>query len=69
MFFAVCMPARCWMAPEIPNAMYRSGATVLPDMPTCLDLGIHPFSTRALEHDTWAPIFLARDSAISTVSL
>ena len=49
--------------------MYRSGVTVLPDMPTCLDLGIHPFSTNALEQDTWAPIFRANDSAMSIVSL
>ena len=24
------MPARCWIAPEIPTATYRSGATILP---------------------------------------
>ena len=30
----VCMPARCWMAPEIPTAMYRFGDTVTPVWPT-----------------------------------
>jgi hypothetical protein len=29
------MPATCWMAPEMPMPMYRSGATVLPVWPTC----------------------------------
>ena len=33
------MPARCWMAPEIPRAMYRSGATTLPVCPTCAKRG------------------------------
>ena len=32
--FAVLHPAKCWMAPEIPTAMYRSGATILPVCPT-----------------------------------
>ncbi|MDO5861613.1 MAG: hypothetical protein Q4Q58_02275 [Thermoplasmata archaeon] len=62
---APIMPARCWTAPEIPNAMYRSGATVFPDIPTCFDLGIQPLSTRAREHETVAPIFFATDSATS----
>ena len=28
------IPARCWMAPEIPIAKYKSGRTVLPVCPT-----------------------------------
>ncbi len=28
------MPAKCWIAPEIPTAIYRSGATILPVWPT-----------------------------------
>ena len=24
------IPAKCWIAPEMPTAMYRSGATTLP---------------------------------------
>ena len=28
------MPARCWIAPEMPTATYRSGATTLPVWPT-----------------------------------
>ena len=29
------IPARCWIAPEMPTAMYRSGATILPVCPIC----------------------------------
>ena len=64
-FLAPDMPTRCCTAPDIPNAMYRSGATVLPDMPTWREQGIQPFSTRDLEHDTVPPTFLATDSATS----
>lgn len=28
------IPAKCWMAPEIPNAIYNSGATIFPVWPT-----------------------------------
>ena len=28
------MPAKCWMAPEMPMAKYTSGATILPVWPT-----------------------------------
>ena len=41
------MPAKCWMAPEMPTAMYRSGATTLPVWPTCRSLGTKPASTAA----------------------
>src|SRR6266508_358053 len=30
----VCMPARCWIAPEMPSATYNCGETVLPVWPT-----------------------------------
>jgi hypothetical protein len=30
MVLEVCIPARCWMAPEIPVAMYSCGETLLP---------------------------------------
>src|SRR5574343_92380 len=33
------MPARCWMAPEMPAAIYNVGATILPVWPTCQSLG------------------------------
>ena len=33
--FESFMPAKCWMAPEMPRAMYSSGATTLPVWPTC----------------------------------
>src|SRR3989344_3566873 len=41
------MPAKCWMAPEIPAAMYSCGATNLPVWPTCQSLGAEPASTAA----------------------
>src|SRR3954453_18433505 len=34
MVFEVCMPARCWIAPEMPTATYSCGETVLPVCPT-----------------------------------
>ena len=33
------MPARCWIAPLMPQAMYSCGATILPVWPTCQSLG------------------------------
>src|SRR5713101_8158330 len=41
------MPARCWIAPEIPSAMYRSGDTVFPVWPTCSSFGRQPASVTA----------------------
>jgi len=32
------MPAKCWMAPEMPAATYSCGATILPVCPTCQSL-------------------------------
>ena len=29
------MPARCCIAPDIPTAIYNSGATIFPVWPTC----------------------------------
>src|SRR5258705_232361 len=43
------MPARCWIAPEMPTAMYKSGATILPVCPTCQSFGTNPASTAARE--------------------
>ena len=31
---APVIPTLCCTAPDIPNAMYKSGDTILPDMPT-----------------------------------
>jgi hypothetical protein len=41
------MPARCWMAPEMPAAMYSFGAMILPVWPTCASAGASPASTAA----------------------
>src|SRR5512143_759583 len=49
------MPARCWMAPEMPAAMYSSGATTLPVWPTCQSFGTQPASTAARLAPTAAP--------------
>uniref|UniRef100_A0A6B0UYC6 Putative secreted protein n=1 Tax=Ixodes ricinus TaxID=34613 RepID=A0A6B0UYC6_IXORI len=58
------MPARCWMAPEIPTATYSSGATILPVCPTCMSLGTKPASTAARDAPTAAPILSARSYSI-----
>lgn len=62
------IPAKCWMAPEIPNARYNSGRTVLPVCPTCWDFSIHPESTAALEEEISAPSSCARPSKASKPS-
>ncbi|MCY1298819.1 hypothetical protein D9M68_774760 [compost metagenome] len=54
------MPARCWMAPEMPTAMYSCGATILPVWPTCMSFGTKPASTAAREAPTAAPSLSAR---------
>lgn len=37
------------MAPEIPTAIYNSGATTFPVYPTCISFETYPASTAALE--------------------
>jgi hypothetical protein len=54
------IPARCCMAPDIPNAMYNSGATTLPVCPTCNELSAYPASTAARDAPTAAPSASAR---------
>ena len=53
--FEVCMPARCWIAPEMPFATYSCGETVLPVWPTWKLCGIQPESTAARDAPTAAP--------------
>src|SRR5687767_5824137 len=53
--FDVCMPARCWMAPEMPLATYSWGETVLPVCPIWNECGYQPESTAAREAPTAAP--------------
>ena len=43
------MPARCWIAPEMPAATYSCGETCLPVWPTWLLCGYQPASTAARE--------------------
>ena len=61
-YFEEDIPARCWIAPEIPQAIYREGETVLPVCPTCSRCGLHPASTTALEAPTAAPRLSASSS-------
>ena len=62
------MPARCWIAPEMPTAMYRSGATILPVCPTCQSFGTKPASTAAREAPIAAPNLSASGSRILKLS-
>mmetsp|Transcript_123637 Transcript_123637/g.184912 ORF Transcript_123637/g.184912 Transcript_123637/m.184912 type:complete len:92 (+) Transcript_123637:199-474(+) len=58
------------MAPLIPTATYRSGATTLPVYPTYKSLETNPASTAALEAPTAAfPNMSANFSNISKFSL
>ena len=41
MFFEPFMPTMCWVAPEMPAAMYTVGFTTLPVWPTWYAVG-HP---------------------------
>src|SRR3712207_7357284 len=68
MVFEVCMPARCWMAPEMPLAMYSCGETDLPVWPTWLVCGYQPASTAAREAPTAAPRESASASMIEKFS-
>src|ERR671920_670819 len=68
MVFEVCMPARCWIAPEMPLAMYSCGETDLPVWPTWLVCGYQPASTAAREAPTAAPRESARASTTEKFS-
>ena len=56
------IPAKCWIAPEIPIAKYTLGRTVLPVWPTWRSFGFHPASTTAREQLTVAPSTSASSS-------
>jgi hypothetical protein len=56
------IPAKCWTAPEIAQATYKLGETVLPVWPTCSLWGLQPASTTALEAPTAPPSASARFS-------
>ena len=65
---AVCMPALCWIAPEIPSATYSWGATDTPVWPTWNDCGTYPASTAARDAPTAAPSASARSSTSANFS-
>mmetsp|Transcript_6936 Transcript_6936/g.14267 ORF Transcript_6936/g.14267 Transcript_6936/m.14267 type:complete len:253 (-) Transcript_6936:314-1072(-) len=62
------IPLKCCMAPEIPAAIYKSGATTFPVWPTCQSLGQNPASTAAREAPTAAPSLSARPSRMGKLS-
>src|SRR3954468_23876141 len=68
MFSEFCMPTLCWIAPEIPSARYRFGATVLPVCPIWAAYGYQPASTTARVAATAPPIDSASCSASSKFS-
>ena len=55
-------PARCWIAPEIPIAMYKFDDTGLPVCPTCSPWGLQPKSETGFEHAVAPPRTSARFS-------
>ena len=58
-----CMPTLCWIAPEIPQAMYSFGETDLPVWPTCVEYGYQPASTTARVAPTAPPSAAASSSS------
>lgn len=58
------IPARCWMAPDIPAQRYNWGATFLPVCPTCKLLSAKPLSTAALDAPMAAPNASAKGGMI-----
>src|SRR5580692_7973920 len=68
MVLDVCMPARCWMAPEMPTAMYSCGDTVFPVWPTWNWCGYQPASVAARDAPTAAPSVSASFSISAKLS-
>ena len=48
-------PAKCWIAPEIPIAIYKFDETGFPVCPTCSLWGLQPKSETGFEHAVAAP--------------
>ena len=48
--FAALQPTMCWIAPLMPQAMYRSGAIRIPVWPTCSECGRQPAIVTTREH-------------------
>src|SRR2546426_10363497 len=69
MTLEVRIPARCWIAPEMPTATYRVGLTVLPVCPTWSAWGRHPASTTARDAPTAARPAKAAASSSNTLKL
>src|SRR5207253_2138295 len=65
---ALCIPTLCWIAPEIPQAMYSFGDTVFPVCPTCVAYGYQPASTTARVAATAPPSATASSSTSANFS-
>ncbi len=65
---APTIPTLCWIAPEMPQAMYSFGATVLPVWPTWAAYGYQPASTTARVAATSPPRAFARRSQSAKLS-
>src|SRR4051812_476930 len=63
------MPARCWIAPEMPTARYSCGDTVLPVCPTWNWCGYQPASVAARDAPTAPPSVSASCSMSAKFSL
>src|SRR5690606_26265065 len=68
MVFDALTPAKCWMAPEIPIAIYRLGLTAMPVWPTCSAWGRQPASDTGFEQAVAAPSASANSSMIPQFS-
>ncbi len=55
-------PAKCWIAPEIPIAIYKFGLIVIPVCPTCSLCGLQCISLTGFEQAVAAPNALAKSS-------
>ena len=65
---AALQPTMCWIAPLIPQAMYRSGAIRVPVWPTCIACGRQPALVTTRETPTAAPSRAASSSSSRTPS-
>src|SRR6476660_3980892 len=65
---ALDIPTLCWIAPEMPQATYSLGDTVLPVCPTCIEYEVQPASTTARVAATSPPSALASCSTTGMFS-
>ena len=61
-------PDICWLAPEMPTAIYNSGATVLDVIPSCVSSSQYPSSQAPLVEPTAPDIMPANSSNLPQFS-